>query len=154
MASLLVLSLVIFIGIHKARELIPQIPLTTIKVVLAIIIINQCYLGSECAETEDYYAALEPQGTMTASEGDIVSYVCSTNLSVIFAQWEINDQKYPEFLPTGFTANGLNIQFVVKTTVKIRCFFMVFISGSVINICSNIVTVVLMDNLSPQSCKY
>ena len=112
-----------------------------------------CHLGSECVETSEYYASLQPEGIKTASEGEVVNLMCSTNLPLTYpSQWEINGYKHEIVrLPYGFTANGLNLIFNFETRVIIRCIFRISLSGSVANICSNTTTVVLLDSV-PESC--
>ena len=104
-------------------------------------------------ETSEYYASLQPEGIKTASEGEVVNLMCSTNLPLTYpSQWEINGYKHEIVrLPYGFTANGLNLIFNFETRVIIRCIFRISLSGSVANICSNTTTVVLLDSV-PESC--
>lgn len=89
---------------------------------------------------------------MTAQEGDIVSFMCSTNLPATFARWEINDEKYPINLPSLFTTSGLNLSFSFVTDTKIRCFFSIYFRESAVDICSNNVTIKALETVSFQSC--
>ena len=94
-------------------------------------------------EVDGFYVALQPAGSMTVTEGDNLHFVCSTNLLANYARWEINDVKYPDNLPPGFSASGFNIEFSIEETVQIRCFIRVFIGGSLADACSNTATVAL-----------
>ena len=100
-------------------------------------------IGSECVEIDNFYVALQPAGSMTATEGDNLHFVCSTNLPANYARWEINDVKFPDNLPPGFSASGFTIEFSIEETVQIRCFIRVSISGSLADVCSNTATVAL-----------
>ena len=98
-------------------------------------------------EVGDNYATLQPDGSITVTEGDIVNFICSTNLPATYARWEINNNKYSGNLPPGFTTNGFNLEFSVEATVTIRCFFRIMAG----DICSNVATVSLLNNASPQN---
>ncbi|CAI8013387.1 hypothetical protein GBAR_LOCUS8496 [Geodia barretti] len=98
---------------------------------------------SECVEIDNFYVALQPAGSMTATEGDNLHFVCSTNLPANYARWEINDVKFPDNLPPGFSASGFTIEFSIEETVQIRCFIRVSISGSLADVCSNTATAAL-----------
>ena len=89
---------------------------------------------------------------MTAHEGDIFFFMCSTNLPATFARWEINSEKYPISPPSGFTTSGLNLSFSFVTNIEIRCFFSIYFRGSTIDICSNIATIQALEPMSLQSC--
>ena len=83
------------------------------------------------------YATLQPEGIITASEGETVTFMCSTNLPALFPRWRINDNEYEvTLLPPGFTADGLNLEYIFRTRVDISCFFKVISDGSVVDICS------------------
>ena len=75
---------------------------------------------------------------MTANDGETVKLTCSTTLPATYARWEIDDQLYESnHLPPGFIANGFDIEFIFKgVIIDFRCYFKIFLEGSVINICS------------------
>ena len=88
-------------------------------------------------ESTDYNATLQPEDIVTASEGELITLMCSTNLPALFPRWRINDNEYKvSLLPPGFTADGLNLEFTFRTRVNISCFFRVISDGSVVDICS------------------
>ena len=108
----------------------------------------------ECLNSEEYYASLQPEDTVTASAGDFVNMACSTNLPATYpSQWVINGYTYQiTRLPPAFIPNGLNLAFTFKTTVMVRCIFKIPLSGTVADICSNIATIVPIESVQLQSC--
>ena len=87
-------------------------------------------------ESTGYTAALQPEDIVTASEGELITLMCSTTTH--FPRWRINDNEYKvTLLPPGFTADGLNLEYIFETSrVNISCFFRVIAGGSVVDICS------------------
>ena len=91
-------------------------------------------------QSETYYAHLQPENII-AFEGDTVTLTCSTNIAASFPRWEINDVAYEvTHFPPEYTVNGHRIEFEFVADVRFRCFFRIFLGGTV-HICSNIVVV-------------
>ena len=112
-----------------------------------------CSVDCECLNSEEYSASLTPEDTATAMVGDYVNIACSTNLPATYpSEWVINGYTYQiTRLPPGFIPNGLNLAFTFETTVTVRCIFKIPLSGTVVDICSNIATIVPIDTLL-QNC--
>lgn len=98
-------------------------------------------LGYKC--TEGYEVELQP-AILKDSDEYMLNLKCSTNLlPITYPRWEIGGAEYEATnLPPNFAVRQwINLEFRLEWSVIIRCFFKVFLNGSVVHIYSNAVTV-------------
>ena len=91
----------------------------------------------DCVSVPGVSVELVP-ASLTRNEEETVNLQCVTRIEATYPRWIIGNQVFTVTnLPSAFTVDRSNISFPFDGNVEIRCFYTVFSSGSVVNVCSN-----------------